>query len=432
MIYFLAFILFFLPSYLIRFQIGGIPTNLLDILIILAILALSIRHYVLRKQDKNLNYLLPNAYYLIPISLFFLAGLISVYVAPDKLSALGYLKSWIILPILFSSLVRSCVKEKRDIYILLAGLLGGGAWVSLHAIFQRFMGLTTLDGRVLGIYGLFPAENASPNFLSLYLTPIAAVALALALGQTIKRKFSIALLLYCSTALLFLLAIYFSGSRGGFLGIVSALLLIAYCLLLYYLPSWKKIWKIGLVLSFIIGLIVVYLWAKPDLSAPPNSGRVATSNNIRFEIWKTSLEIIKQKPLVGVGLGNFQNYFQELTKNRVNYPEFIAPNAYSPHNLFLAVWLNMGLLGLISFIWLLILFFKNFKYSSCEASREAGSRPAGRSGSARNTYYLILITFMVALLVHGLVDTPYFKNDLAILFWLFPALLINATKNKNV
>ncbi len=31
---------------------------------------------------------------------------------------------------------------------------------------------------------------------------------------------------------------------------------------------------------------------------------------------------------------------------------------------------------------------------------------------------------MVVIVIHGLVDTPYFKNDLAILFWLIIGLLI--------
>jgi len=29
---------------------------------------------------------------------------------------------------------------------------------------------------------------------------------------------------------------------------------------------------------------------------------------------------------------------------------------------------------------------------------------------------------MIVLLVHGLVDTPYFKNDLSVLFWLIIGL----------
>lgn len=32
---------------------------------------------------------------------------------------------------------------------------------------------------------------------------------------------------------------------------------------------------------------------------------------------------------------------------------------------------------------------------------------------------------MAALLVHGLVDVPYFKNDLAVLFWILISLSIS-------
>ena len=32
-----------------------------------------------------------------------------------------------------------------------------------------------------------------------------------------------------------------------------------------------------------------------------------------------------------------------------------------------------------------------------------------------------------AILIHGLVDTPYFKNDLSIIFWVLIALLIIQT-----
>ena len=36
----------------------------------------------------------------------------------------------------------------------------------------------------------------------------------------------------------------------------------------------------------------------------------------------------------------------------------------------------------------------------------------------------LLMATMVALLVHGLVDVPYFKNDLSVLFWLIVGSLI--------
>ena len=46
--------------------------------------------------------------------------------------------------------------------------------------------------------------------------------------------------------------------------------------------------------------------------------------------------------------------------------------------------------------------------------------------------YLVLIAVMVAILVHGLVDVPYFKNDLSVFWWLLFAVgwLVSRSKTK--
>ena len=48
--------------------------------------------------------------------------------------------------------------------------------------------------------------------------------------------------------------------------------------------------------------------------------------------------------------------------------------------------------------------------------------PAADSPWARKLEILGAMASMAALLVHGLVDVPYFKNDLALLFWIIYAL----------
>ncbi len=53
---------------------------------------------------------------------------------------------------------------------------------------------------------------------------------------------------------------------------------------------------------------------------------------------------------------------------------------------------------------------------------------------ARNVYALPLIATWLVWFVHGLVDVPYFKNDLSVLFFLILGLTIvigNIDKEKN-
>ena len=73
-----------------------------------------------------------------------------------------------------------------------------------------------------------------------------------------------------------------------------------------------------------------------------------------------------------------------------------------PHNFFLNFWSETGLLGLVAILLILIKFFTDYL----------------RTDEARRPLYLILISVMIAIVVHGLVDVQYFKNDLSVLFWL--------------
>jgi O-antigen ligase len=110
---------------------------------------------------------------------------------------------------------------------------------------------------------------------------------------------------------------------------------------------------------------------------------------------------------LGIGPGMFQDYYLKYQSHfPVSYLEWAVPE---PHNLFLAFWLETGLLGLAGFIWLLAIFFKKlfllFKKS--------------------NYFATILIMLMGYILIHGLADTTYFKNDLSVVFWLAVALGIS-------
>jgi len=76
-----------------------------------------------------------------------------------------------------------------------------------------------------------------------------------------------------------------------------------------------------------------------------------------------------------------------------------------PHNIFLNFWTETGLLGLISFIVLSSIFiFRGLKQK-------------------KGLLALGLSLFVIALMTQGLIDNPYFKNDLAIVFWLALSLI---------
>ena len=86
------------------------------------------------------------------------------------------------------------------------------------------------------------------------------------------------------------------------------------------------------------------------------------------------------------------------------------------HNVFLHFWINTGTIGLIGFVVLVVKFFKQ----TLVAFKQQ-----------RNILLGSVIAAMVALLVHGLFDAAYWKNDLSVLFWTVLAFGIILSRNSN-
>jgi O-antigen ligase len=132
---------------------------------------------------------------------------------------------------------------------------------------------------------------------------------------------------------------------------------------------------------------------------------VSKNDQIRKEIYNYSVQLIKAYPLQGIGLADFQTKIDALSTNNLFFRWFGLPYALHPHNLFLALWLNLGLLGLLVFIIIVMSYYETLIFSN-------------------STRRLFLIAAMTAILVHGFFDTTYFKNDLAAIFWLLIAVSI--------
>ncbi len=424
MIWLIAIVLVFLPAYLVRFSVFGLPTTLLEIGIWLGLVWFMIERFRLNRQHASFQLGTDRSIgqFLIASLLFLISGGLGVLVSPDKRLALGQFKGFIVDPMILGFLVWSTIGRTKDGLIFwnkrhsvarfwLAALVGGGLIVAVVGIAEYLFGLTPADGRVLSVFRF--DLSASPNYLALLLSPIAPISFWLGLS----RRGLLIRLVYWLAWLAMIGAVYLAGSRGGLIGLATgSAVVVIVCLKSQSLK--QLLW-----LSLASLIALSFYLARPDLSASPESARVASSNNIRWEIWKTSAEIISQsRPnfVFGIGLGNYQNYFTNLTQDRVNYPEFIAPRALHPHNILLALWFNLGLLGLAAFVWLVYLVIKfsifNFQFSN------RSLKPA-------------LAGAMTALLVHGLVDTPYFKNDLSIIFWILIGLTVSqltiGQKSKN-
>jgi len=71
----------------------------------------------------------------------------------------------------------------------------------------------------------------------------------------------------------------------------------------------------------------------------------------------------------------------------------------------------LGLAGMLLFIWIIGKYLAiSFKLLAIRGNRD-------------KFVILGLLCAMVAIIVHGFVDVPYFKNDLAVIFWVLVAMM---------
>lgn len=398
MLWIVTVTIFLIPTYLLRYTVLGIPTTFLEILIYIGVVWLIISQPLALTIERLRPVLIR---YWLPIFLILLGAGVGTVIAPDTRDALGLLKAYIVDPILFFGVLTAAfdVKERpRQLEIIFLSVLALGFAVALSSFFVTG-GVT--DGRSLGVYAL--DTTASPNFLSLLLAPICALALVGALFGGYKLYRFVAFIMFGAM----LAGLVLSGSRGGLLALAAASGVVV--LTYIYKQSGGAIrkmvaWLVPLFL--VLALFVGIAATRPNFSSSA-SQRETTSNNLRYEIWRTTvIDILPTYWLTGVGLGNYQTRFTEITQDRVNFPEYISPWARTPHNFFLTIWTNFGLTGLLGFIGILILAIDNLL----------------RAPKQHQTYQIGLVAMLLVILVHGFVDATYWKNDLALLFWLILGL----------
>jgi O-antigen ligase len=125
----------------------------------------------------------------------------------------------------------------------------------------------------------------------------------------------------------------------------------------------------------------------------------------RVRLWKATLRMLQDHPLFGTGLSGFSRTINPY-RNVSGYTDQLI----YPHNILLNFWTETGLLGLAAFVWILV-----------QAARLAWR--GWRAGSpAWRPLQLGVLLALVGMVIHGLVDVPYWKNDLSLEFWVLLGL----------
>jgi putative inorganic carbon (HCO3(-)) transporter len=250
----------------------------------------------------------------------------------------------------------------------------------------------------------------NPNLLAGYLIPAVILScVAIFVWQGWFQK-ALAVTIFAVNGA----SLVFTFSRGGWIGLVAAsLVLIA---LLYYwwsirMPVFWQIWSPWIILGTIatvfgLGMIFVEPFRERFLSI--FADRKDSSNNFRRNVWTGVFDMIRARPLIGIGPGH--NAFNQ------RYPIYQVPgfSALSAYSIFLETIVETGFIGLACFIWLLIV---SFNTALVQLQRL-------RAIQRVDAFWLIgAIAAMIGMLAHGLVDTVWYRPEVNTLWWLMLGLV---------
>ncbi|MBI3115170.1 MAG: O-antigen ligase family protein [Candidatus Kerfeldbacteria bacterium] len=368
-----------LPMYLIRFSVGAIPTTLLELGLYAATLGIIARLL----HERKLRAIIVQGWrafgsYRWPMIVLLGSGLLSAVLSSDVRAGLGAWKAWYFDAALFGFLV---VLYRRHVWPwLIGGLASGSSVISLWGVWEYVARHAQLqDGRLNSVFG-------TPNYHALLTVPIIVLLLGLAFRERRPRLWLVA------AVAANLLALYFTFSYGGYVALASGVAV---------LGLFSRVYRKYVVIIAALVVVVGFLQIGTDKFRRLGDFTGRSSAHVRVQIWQASWRIIREHPLVGIGPGNFEPAYREAIPHIVFPPlEWLVA---LPHSFPLAVASQTGLVGVAAFVWLLAAFFR--------AARQR-----------RDWLGATLTAAMVALLVHGLVDTPYFKNDLALLFFALLSL----------
>lgn len=293
--------------------------------------------------------------------------------------------------------------NERRIKSFLYILFLSSAILGIDGIYQYFTHKDFIRHRrnleIPRIYACFHTPNAFGCYLSVVI-PFLLAFLFNKTGVKLSKVLLGALFIFLFACLILTV------SRGAWLAFVASIL---------FMSIWLH------VLGIIFLALGIFVVASLTFFHPFIKARLVnffnfldTSSIDRRIIWHAGWKMFVSRPLLGVGLGTFMFNFAKFVEP--GYP-YGAPYA---HNCYLQKSAETGVIGLLSFLLILVLFFYK------------GIMVINQTGREKGFFWYILLACLAAILGYCVqmgVDTILYSLDLGMLFWLILGLGVALMRN---
>lgn len=367
----------------------------------------------LSDETKDINKIAVTPIHLL-VLLYWAVAVIATALSPVKKAAFTDLKTFTLYLVLFALCAR-VLKSAKIRSWLITLYLHIALIISVYGLRQWFFGAKALAtwvdpesplSKTTRVYSYL----GNPNLLAGYLLPAVVLSLvAIFAWQGWIRK-SLALTMFVVNAACLILTF----SRGGWIGLVLSVFAVLVLLVYWWsikMPTFWRSWSLPILLVSVVAILVlavVFIEPVQVRVVSIFADRQDSSNNFRRNVWDAVFEMIRDRPITGIGPGH--NAFNKV------YPLYQRPRftALSAYSVFLEVIVEMGVVGFLCFLWLIIV------------TINTGLREIRRLRDSRNIegFWLIgAIAAIIGMLGHGMVDTVWYRPEVNTVWWLLVALV---------
>ena len=359
-----------------------------------------------------------------PILSFMAICLLSLIWSNSFFISLKELPLFLTGPLLYFIITNNISDEQQinrilNIILIVGGLFGIYGILQYNGIDFAFWTGNIGRHHVFGLFG-------NVNYFAEYL--IVPLPLAISLFFTVQNRTHKILLLVGILVMGGSLILTFT--RGSYLAIgISSI----FMFLLYlasrgksFIREYKKIFILAL--AFIILATFIFVIPNPlnkpgtvisKINSRVSVTQLTQSSSIkrRIAIWKFTVMMIKDHPLLGSGIGTFkynslkyQAQFFSQGENRTLYPHGFPDKT---HNEYLQLWAELGIIGLGIFIWLMVSYF-NYGIKLLKKIKD----------NYKQGIIIGLMGSIMAVLVDGIFGFPLHLPTTIVLFWLVLGLTV--------
>ena len=394
-----------LIEYLCYCLIFALPISIafVEVFSVLLILSWLIKQfYMLVKNPqksslKEERYFETKIYFWLPMIAFFIVSFISTLTSQNiSLSIKGIIgKTGEHLLLCYIFIKTFSKSQNRKFKIVFFVIFLSALLIYSDALIQWFYGkdfIRGIDSRRL------TASFKSPNSFAGWLIVVLPILIStISVNLEIFSKYlSITIKIFAVTLILCsIILLMKTVSKGAWVGFCFSLSLMFFLSIFFQIEKPKVAWLLycGMLITVLLSYFI--LKAQVQQRIELFIRWIIGVTEVRPTLWKEAISIIKDYPLFGSGPNTYASIVL-----------FYKTTSYSgiyPHNSYLQMAAEIGLIGLSSFLWMIFTFFCQ---GICALRKY------------KDPFLLGILCGLIAYLVHSFFDVNLFTLQLGILFWV--------------